>query len=240
MLSGPQIYAENLARVRDRIARAAVSTGRAPDAVTLLTVSKGQSPQTITEIASLGVDQFGENYLQEAIPKIDALGPALTWHFIGAIQSNKTAAIAERFAWVHTVDRLRIAQRLSAQRPHYAPPLQVCLQVKLGSEPAKAGVSYTDLPELALAVAQLPRLTLRGLMAIPPAEADPTRQRRWFAELAAQRLALEERGLALDVLSMGMSADLEAAIAEGATLVRIGTALFGPRAPIRHDGPRTG
>jgi pyridoxal phosphate enzyme (YggS family) len=239
MLIRPQIYAENLARVRDRIGVAATTAGRNPDTVTLLAVSKGQPPEAVAELASLGVEQFAENYLQEALPKMDALaGQPLTWHFIGPVQSNKTAAIAERFAWVHSIDRLRIAERLSAQRPHYAPALRVCLQVKLGSEPSKAGVSPAELPELARAVARLPRLELRGLMSLPPAESDPLRQRRWFAELAALREALHGCGLHLDTLSMGMSGDLEAAIQEGATLVRVGTALFGPRPP-RSAAPAT-
>jgi pyridoxal phosphate enzyme (YggS family) len=232
MLIRPQIYAENLARVQRRIGDAAAAAGRNPASVTLLAVSKGHPSEAVTELARLGVDQFAENYLQEALPKMDALADLpLTWHFIGPVQSNKTAAIAERFAWVHSIDRLRIAERLSAQRPHYAPLLRVCLQVKLGSEPSKAGVAPADLLPLALAVARLPRLELRGLMGLPPEELDPQRQRHWFAELAAYLDSLRAGGLALDALSMGMSGDLEAAIEEGATLVRVGTALFGARAP---------
>lgn len=239
MLIRPQIYAENLALVRERIMRAATAAGRNPQSVTLLAVSKGQPAEAVTEFARLGLDQFAESYLQEGLAKMDAVGnPALTWHFIGPVQSNKTAAIAAHFAWVHGVDRLRIAERLSAQRPHHGPPLNVCIQVKLGSEPTKSGVAPADLPQLASAVAALPRLELRGLMAVPPPEADALRQRRWFAELAALRGGLEAGGLRLDTLSMGMSADLEAAILEGATLVRIGTALFGPRPQRDHEPPQ--
>src|SRR5690606_23333972 len=169
-------------------------------------------------------------YVQEALEKIGALQDLpLTWHFIGHLQANKTRAVAERFAWVHGVDRLRIAERLSQQRPAHLPPLNVCIQVNVGGEESKSGVSVADLPALATAVGALPRLALRGLMCLPPPEEDPDRQRHWFAETRRAFESLNARGAGLDTLSMGMSADLEAAIAEGATMVRIGTALFGPR-----------
>ena len=169
--------------------------------------------------------------MQEALAKMQALADLpLTWHFIGPLQANKTRPVAERFQWVHSVDRAKIARRLSAQRPHYAPPLNVCLQVHLGDEPSKSGVEPAELPALAAEVAALPRLALRGLMCVPPPEADVARQRHWFAELRRLRDALAAAGHRLDVLSMGMSADFEAAIAEGATHVRVGTAIFGARA----------
>lgn len=226
----PQNLPDNVRKVRDRIAAAAVLAGRSADSVTLLAVSKGHSAGTIAAAADAGLVEFGENYLQEALPKIEALaGRALTWHFIGRVQANKTAPIAQAFAWVHGVDRLRVAERLSAQRPYYAPPLQVCLQVDVAGEPGKAGCTPAELPALAAAVRQLPRLRLRGLMCLPPAEEDPARQRHWFAILRRCFEELNAAGAGLDTLSMGMSGDLEAAIAEGATLVRIGTALFGPR-----------
>jgi PLP dependent protein len=158
-----------------------------------------------------------------------ARGPALTWHFIGRVQSNKTRPVAETFAWAHAVDRLKIAQRLSEQRPYYAPPLNVCLQVNVAGENSKGGVGFEELPALAAAVAELPRLKLRGLMCLPPEEDDPARQRHWFRKLREALDRLNQAGMQLDTLSMGMSGDLEAAILEGATLVRIGTALFGPR-----------
>ncbi len=157
--------------------------------------------------------------------------PELTWHFIGRLQSNKTRPIAETFAWVHAVDRLKIAERLAEQRPYYAPPLNVCLQVNVAGEGSKGGVGFAELPALAAAVAALPRLKLRGLMCLPPEEHDQARQRNWFRKLREALDALNGSGMELDTLSMGMSADLEAAILEGATIVRVGTALFGPRAP---------
>jgi pyridoxal phosphate enzyme (YggS family) len=230
MLIRPQNYAQNLHSVRARLALAAAQHGRSPDGVTLLAVSKGQPAAAVLSVAELGVENFGENYLQEALPKIDALaGRRLTWHFIGPLQANKTRPIAERFAWVHTLDRLRVAERLAAQRPHYAADLNVCIQVKLGGEALKSGAAPEAVAELAAAVAALPRLKLRGLMCLPPPETDPARQRFWFAQLRRLYDMLNAQALALDTLSMGMSADLEAAVAEGATIVRIGTALFGPR-----------
>jgi hypothetical protein len=180
--------------------------------------------------ATAGVTDFGENYLQEALLKMDQLADlTLQWHFIGGIQSNKTRAIAERFHWVQSVDRLQIARRLSEQRPFHAPPLNVCIQVALVHESTKGGVAPEALPELAAAVAVLPRLRLRGLMCVPPAQADVAAERVVFARLRDLLTDLNARGLNLDTLSMGMSGDFESAIAEGATLVRIGTALFGAR-----------
>jgi pyridoxal phosphate enzyme (YggS family) len=230
MLTPPQNLAENSRKLRARIEAAARAAGRNVDSITLLAVSKGQPVSAIDTLARLGLEHFGENYLQEALPKIAALrGRELTWHFIGQLQSNKTRAVAENFAWVHTLDRLKLAERLSAQRPPFAAPLQVCLQLRLGSEPGKGGAPAGQLRELVAAVGILPRLRLRGLMCVPPAEPTPQAQRRWFAEARELRDALNRDGAALDTLSMGMSGDLEAAVAEGATLLRIGTALFGPR-----------
>jgi PLP dependent protein len=230
MLRGPQNLPERLLEVRQRMARAAARAGRSAQSVTLLGITKGQPAAVVRAAADLGLDDFGESYLQEALEKLDALQDrTLTWHFVGRIQANKTRPIAERFAWVHAVDRLRIAARLSEQRPHYAPPLNVCLQVRLGDEASKGGVAADELPALARAVAQLPRLKLRGLMCIPPEETDAARQHAWFGELRRRYATLNAGGAALDTLSMGMSGDFEAAIEEGATIVRIGTALFGPR-----------
>jgi pyridoxal phosphate enzyme (YggS family) len=177
-----------------------------------------------------GLTDIAENYVQEAREHIVALhGRTLSWHFIGALQSNKTRPVAESFDWVHTLDRMRIAERLSAQRPPSLAPLAVCIQVRLGDEPTKAGVSPAELPALASGVARLPHLSLRGLMALPPEETDVARQRHWFRELRRLLEELNGAGHRLDALSMGMSGDYEVAIAEGATHVRIGTALFGER-----------
>jgi pyridoxal phosphate enzyme (YggS family) len=230
MLTVPQNPASRLDSVRARIDAAARAAGRDPASITLIGASKAQPAEAIRAAAAAGLADVGENYVQEAVAKMDALADvALTWHFIGPLQSNKTRAVAEHFQWVHSVDRARLARRLSEQRSHYAPPLQVCLQVHLGDEPTKSGVDPAELPALAAEVAALPRLTLRGLMCVPPPEADPARQRHWFAELRRLRDALAAAGHRLDVLSMGMSADFELAIAEGATHVRVGTAIFGAR-----------
>jgi len=208
----------------------AAARARSAQSVTLLAVTKAQPAEVVRAAANLGLSDFGESYLQEALEKLDALQDrTLTWHFVGRIQANKTRQIAERFSWVHAVDRLRIAARLSEQRPHYAPPLNVCLQVRLGDEASKGGATVEELPDLARAVAQLPRLKLRGLMCIPPEETEAARQHAWFRELRRLYETLNAGGAALDTLSMGMSGDFEAAIEEGATIVRIGTALFGPR-----------
>jgi PLP dependent protein len=228
MLIGPQNLTLHVNHVRSRIRSAAIAAGRDPGTVTLVAVTKAQTAESARLAATAGVTDFGENYLREALAKMQQLADLpLTWHFIGAIQSNKTRPIAERFDWVHSVDRLHVARRLSEQRPFHAPPLNVCIQVALVPEPTKGGVSTDALPELASAVAELPRLRLRGLMCLPPPQAND--ERAVFARLRAALEGLNAGGLKLDTLSMGMSGDFESAIAEGATLVRIGTALFGSR-----------
>ncbi len=230
MLMDPQNLPERVRDVRNRIARAAARGERSVDSITLLAVSKAQPVALMRAAAGLGVRDFGESYLQEALEKMPALRDVeLAWHFVGRLQANKTRPIAESFAWVHGVDRLKIAERLAAQRPYYAPPLNLCLQVNVAGEATKAGVAPADLPALAAAVAALPRVRLRGLMCIAPEEADAARQRAWFAKLRQLLQSLDASGVRLDTLSMGMSADFEAAILEGATIVRVGSALFGPR-----------
>ena len=230
MLMGPQNLPENIRRVRERIARATVECARGVDSVTLLAVTKSQPAQIVRAAATEGLTEFGESYVQEALGKIEALKDLpLIWHFVGSIQTNKTRDIAENFAWAHSIDRRRIAARLSAQRPFHAPPLNICLQVNLGAEASKGGVPPSQVPALAEEVGSLPRLALRGLMCIPPPEADLRVQQQRFAEIAALLQSLNAAGAHMDTLSMGMSADLEAAIIAGATIVRIGTALFGAR-----------
>jgi hypothetical protein len=230
MLKLPQNLPENIQRVRQRIADAAARYGRSVDCVTLVAVAKGHPAETLRTAAHGGIEHVGESYLKEAQEKMQSLRDLeLTWHFIGQVQANKTRPIAEGFAWVHGVDRLRIAQRLSEQRPYHAPALNVCLQVNVGGEESKGGVNVADLPALAAQVAELPRLTLRGLMCLPPPETELDRQRHWLAIVRRAFESLNANGARLDTLSMGMSDDLEAAIAEGATMVRVGTALFGPR-----------
>jgi len=218
-----------LFRVRQRIADAAQAAGRDAASVQLLAVSKTRPAEDIELALAAGQRAFGENYLQDAVNKVAAIGNRAEWHFIGPLQSNKTLTIAEQFDWVHSLDRLKIARRLSEQRPPDQTPLNVCLQVNISHQASKSGVTPDELPALAEAVANLPGLRLRGLMTLPAAETDPQRQRQPFRELRQLYLALQQTGLPLDTLSMGMSQDLEAAIAEGATLVRIGTAIFGPR-----------
>ena len=231
MLTAPQFSADGLRSVLARIKAATRRAGRDSRSVTLLAVSKQQPAAAIRALAEAGQREFGENYVQEAVGKIETLQELpLQWHFIGQLQGNKTREVAERFQWVHTVDRERVAFRLSAQRPHYAPALQVLLQVKLADERAKGGVSPADLPALAAAVAALPGLRLRGLMCIPPDSTTEAEQRKPFRRLRQLLDDLRSAGHDLDTLSMGMSGDLEAAILEGATLVRVGTAIFGPRA----------
>ena len=222
----------NLLEVNGRIARACEMAGRPVPSVTLLAVSKTQPPQAVRVALAAGQARFGENYVAEALDKMAALAdlrPRLEWHLIGPLQSNKTRAVAERFDWVHSVDRLRIAERLSAQRPPDLPPLQVCLQVNISGEDSKSGLAPAEVPALARAVAGLPGLRLRGLMAIPEPASDVEAQRRPHRALRELLEALRRDGLELDTLSMGMTADLEAAVAEGATIVRIGTAVFGAR-----------
>jgi hypothetical protein len=222
--------ATNLERVRARTAAAAEAAGREPGAVRLVAVSKARPAADIAAAATAGQRDFGENYLQEALPKIEALrGSGLHWHYIGPIQSNKTRDIAAHFDWVHSVDRLKIARRLSEQRPDELAPLDVCVQVNVDAEAGKAGVAPDAAAALAHEIAALPRLRLRGLMAIPAPVPDPAAQRAPFAALRRLQDELHASGLHLDTLSMGMSDDLEAAIAEGATIVRVGTAIFGAR-----------
>ncbi|MFJ4351534.1 YggS family pyridoxal phosphate-dependent enzyme [Pseudomonas sp. NPDC089428] len=219
--------ADNLSALAARIHNAAQAAGRDPASVQLLAVSKTKPAAAIREIHAAGVCDVGENYLQEALAKQEELRDLpLIWHFIGPIQSNKTKAIAEHFDWVHSVDRLKIAQRLSEQRPAGLPPLNICLQVNVSGEDSKSGCAPADLPALAKAVATLPNLRLRGLMAIPEPTDDRATQEAAFGSLRQLQESLQ---LGLDTLSMGMSHDLEAAIAQGATWVRIGTALFGAR-----------
>jgi len=230
MLTAPQFSAEKLAAVLARIEAAARRAGRGPGSVRLLAVSKQQPAEAVAGAADAGQREFGENYVREGVAKIEALRDrGLTWHFIGQLQANKTREVAEHFQWVHTVDRERIATRLDAQRPHFAGPLDVLLQVRLGDEPGKGGVEPGDLPRLADFVAALPRLRMRGLMCIPPQLNSEAAQRVPFARLRELFEDLNRRGHRLDTLSMGMSADLEAAVLEGATIVRVGTAVFGPR-----------
>ncbi|HEY1726166.1 MAG TPA: YggS family pyridoxal phosphate-dependent enzyme [Steroidobacteraceae bacterium] len=236
MLIAPQIssaddpIATNLHSVRAEIATAAAAAHRTVESITLVAVSKGHGAQRLRAAAALGVTDFGESYLQEAVPKLDALADLpLTWHFIGRVQANKSAAIAQRFHWVHGIDRLKLAERLSAQRPHYAPALQVCIQVNIAHESAKAGVEPEAAAELAAAIRALPKLQLRGLMCILPVDRTVEDNRRGFQALRELLLQLDARIGGLDTLSMGMSADYRQAIEQGATLLRIGTAIFGPR-----------
>ena len=223
-----------LDRVRQAIAAAARAAARVPDSVLLIAVSKTFGPDAVIAAADAGQRMFGENYLQEALDKklaVAAARPdlALEWHFIGPIQSNKTRPIAENFDWVHAVDREKIAQRLSDQRPAHLLPLQICLQVNVSGEDSKSGVSPDELLPLARAVSAMPHLQLRGLMAIPEPTEDAERQRAPFIQLRQLAQQLREAGIETDTLSMGMSADMVAAIAEGATMVRVGTAIFGQR-----------
>lgn len=222
--------AQRLETVRKRITEAETLAGRTPGSVQLLAVSKTRPVADLRAALEAGQTRFGENYLQDALPKITALADEnIEWHFIGPIQSNKTRDVASHFHWVHSVDRLKIARRLSEQRPAELPPLNICLQVNTSGESSKAGVSQAEAPELARAIAELPGLNLRGLMTLPAPTEDFEQQRLPFRQLRILFDDLRSNGLDLDTLSMGMTNDLEAAIAEGATLVRIGTAIFGPR-----------
>lgn len=226
----------NLQTVRARLIAAARDAGRDPDAIKLLAVSKTWPAACVRAAFEAGQRAFGENYAQEAAEKITALADlanagrsGIEWHFIGSLQSNKTRIVAEQFDWAHSVDRLKIAERLSAQRPQQAPPLQICLQINVSGEASKSGVSPDETLALARAVAALPRLRLRGLMCIPEPDGDQTRLRQRFALLRQLLEQLRAQGCDADTLSMGMSHDLETAITEGATIVRIGTAIFGER-----------
>ncbi len=224
------VFKERLEAVRRRIAAAASKSGRDPAEVRVLAVGKRHPAEAIRALAALGQRAFGENYVSEAAAKIEALADLdLEWHYIGPVQSNKTAAIANHFHWVQSVDREKILRRLSAQRPGGMAPLQCCLQVRIGDEETKSGAAAGEVPALAALAASLPGIRLRGLMAIPPPSDEFAVQRGYFAELRLLYERLKAAGFELDTLSMGMSGDLEAAIAEGASLVRIGTALFGPR-----------
>jgi pyridoxal phosphate enzyme (YggS family) len=221
---------ENFRKIQDLLAAAALGAGRAPESVRLLAVSKRQPVEAILVAAAAGQRDFGENFVQEGLSKIGAVGrDDLVWHFIGHLQTNKTRAVAEHFDWVHTVDRLKVAERLSRQRPAQAGDLNVCIQVNVDREAGKSGAMEEDLRVLAPSVAALPGLRLRGLMCIPAVHDTFEEQRRPFARLRRLLEELQESGLDLDTLSMGMSADYVAAIHEGATIVRIGTALFGER-----------
>lgn len=222
---------QRLKAVQKQITDAAKANNRSPNSIQLLAVSKTQPANAVKMAAQAGQTRFGENYLQDALPKIQALseqGFDLEWHYIGPIQSNKTRLIAENFQWVHSIDRLKVAQRLSEQRPAHLAALKICIQVNIGREPQKSGIEPENLNALAAAIIQLPQLELHGLMAIPPATSTPKQQHAAFAEL---RTLFENLPLTntLDTLSMGMSNDLETAIAEGSTMVRIGTAIFGAR-----------
>ena len=227
-----QALTSNIASLREHIAQCAANAERDPAEITLLAVSKTRNAEDVAEAVSQGLVDIGENYLQEAREKQRALEHLnICWHFIGPIQSNKTREIAEHFAWVHSVDRLKIARRLNDQRPVPLPPLNICLQVNISEEATKAGVFPSDAPKLAREIAKLPRLRLRGLMAIPVASKNLAGQRTAFAQLRQLRDALQSQlpDVTLDTLSMGMSADIEAAIIEGSTMLRVGTAIFGPR-----------
>ena len=222
--------ATNLQAVRDRLAKAAQAAGRDPAGITLLAVSKTKPLADVLAAVAAGQRAFGENYVQEGLDKIIAtVDRDLAWHFIGPLQSNKTRQVAEHFAWVHSIERLKIAERLSAQRPAGLPPLQVCVQVNVSGEASKSGCAPDEALALCQAVAALPNLQLRGLMAIPEPAEDPEAQRRAFRQLREICETVRAAGIPLDTLSMGMTHDLEAAIAEGATLVRVGTAIFGER-----------
>ena len=225
-------YEKAWQEVMARIARAAVSAGRDPNSIRLLAVSKTFPPEAIRAVYALGQRAFGENYVQECVEKMDALADLadIEWHLIGPLQSNKASVAAGRFAWVQTIDRMKIAERLARARPLDAPPLDVCVQVNASFEASKAGVGPADAAPLAKAVARLPRLRLRGIMGIPEPTEDPARRRKQFRVLRECLDACRAAGLEADTLSMGMSADLEDAIAEGATLVRVGTSIFGERA----------
>ncbi|MBB1486438.1 YggS family pyridoxal phosphate-dependent enzyme [Oceanospirillum sediminis] len=225
-----ETIAENLSGVREQIRQSCERYQRSPDTVTLLAVSKTKPAEALKAAWQAGQRDFGENYLQESLEKQEILKDLdICWHFIGPIQSNKTRAIAESFQWVHSVDRLKVAQRLNDQRPEHLPPLNICLQINISEEATKSGITLTELPELAAQIAQMPNLTLRGLMAIPAPADTQQEQRKPFAALQAALFELKADHPQMDTLSMGMTGDMDAAIAEGSTMVRIGTAIFGAR-----------
>lgn len=224
--------ADNLSAVRERIAKAESAAGRETGSVQLLAVSKTKPEAMIRSAHAAGQQAFGENYVQEGVQKAVALADLdIEWHFIGPLQSNKTRSVAEHFAWVHSVDREKIARRLGEQRPDHLPDINLCLQVNISGEASKSGVAVDQVQDLARAIVALPRVRLRGLMAIPAPSSDPAAQRQPFAALRELFDQLQTEHAGLDTLSMGMSADLEAAVAEGATMVRVGTDIFGARAP---------
>ncbi|WP_210398280.1 YggS family pyridoxal phosphate-dependent enzyme [Motiliproteus sediminis] len=224
---------ENIQRTLTRIREAEDHAGRAPGSVKLLAVSKTRSPDEVREAHSAGLRAFGENYLQDAMTKVEALADlTLEWHFIGPLQSNKTRAVASHFDWVHSVDRLKIAQRLSDQRAPERAPLNLCIQVNISAEGSKSGVAADEVYALAQQILPLPNVALRGLMAIPAADLSEAEQHQAFARMQRLLEQIQPLSPGIDTLSMGMSDDLEAAVAEGATMVRIGTALFGPRRPL--------
>jgi pyridoxal phosphate enzyme (YggS family) len=225
---------ENLQAVRERVVHAVAAAGRAPGSVTLLAVSKTHPPAQVEQAMDAGQAAFGENYVQEALDKMDALAARRAeWHLVGPLQSNKTRPVAARFAWVHSIESEKVARRLSEQRPAALPPLNVLIQVNVSGEASKSGVAPDAAVPLALAVASLPGLRLRGLMAIPEPTADLSLQKNRFAKVRTIFEEIKSRGIPVDTLSMGMSDDMEAAIAEGSTMVRIGTAIFGQRKKIR-------
>lgn len=221
---------DHLRQVRDRVKKAASAAERTADEITIVAVSKKQPLSAIEAAYSAGQRDFGENFVQEAVSKIESLDQSdIRWHFIGSIQANKTKDIARLFDWVHTVDRLKVANRLNEQRPHYAAPLNVCIQANLAEEPQKSGVAADEVGELVEAICKLPQLRVRGLMTMPPVDAATDTVEALFLELARMQRSLVAQGFELDTLSMGMSADLETAVACGSTMIRIGTAIFGPR-----------
>ncbi len=230
---------DHIAETLERVRIAQSDAGRAASSVLVLAVSKRQPAAAIQAAYRAGLRHFGENAVQEAIVKLKELESLdITWHFIGRIQSNKTRDIAENFQWVHAVDRLKVATRLNDQRPHFSPPLNVCIQVDQAGETQKGGIEESKVAELAHAVMSLPRLRLRGLMTLPPMTPDPETNALLFARLSKLKATLIDEGIPLDTLSMGMSADLEVAISQGSTIVRVGTAIFGPRPGL--EGGRTG
>jgi pyridoxal phosphate enzyme (YggS family) len=220
----------NTTKLHNRVRLAAEKSQRSPQHICIVAASKTRSANAVRKAFESGINNFGENYLQEGLKKIHALADLnLIWHFIGPIQSNKTRAIAENFNWVHSVERLKIARRLSDQRPLTLPPLQLCLQVNISGEASKSGASPTELPELVEEINKLPRIKLRGLMAIPLATSDPLLQQQAFKRLHKLLVQLQTNAPEMDTLSMGMSSDLEAAIAQGSNMIRVGTDIFGPR-----------